>query len=171
MSHVQIATIDHRLLCIQGTEVFPQGVLPGHTVVQPCQLPLGVGGVDAHQVKILVFQGDGSALRIMLGNSQAVGHGKGLVFGKDSRTGIALLFGAVPILKIALRGKFRLAGLHFGLLQAEEVRIRLGKEIGKALPQAGAEAVNIPRNKFHKNLVQIKDSKRVTVSANRPSAV
>ena len=53
MGHVQVAAVDHRLLAVQLQQVRPDIVLPLHAVVQPGQLILGVGGIAAHQIKIL----------------------------------------------------------------------------------------------------------------------
>ncbi len=150
VGHVQVAAIDHRLVLIQPQDVVPQGILPLHPIVQADQLPLGVGCVDAQEVKVLKFQGDGAALVVVLGDPQTVLHRQRLPLGKHGGAGITLLFGAVPVLIIAVGGKVGLPRLHFGFLNAEKVRIRLFKKLGKALVQAGSEAVNVPRDKFHR---------------------
>ena len=45
---------------------------------------------------------------------------------------------------IAFGSKIRLSRLHFGLLQTDDVGIRLGKKVGKALAKASAKAVDVP---------------------------
>jgi hypothetical protein len=56
---------------------------------------------------------------------------------------------------IAFGRKISLVGLHFCLLNAEKIGIRLGKKLGKALGKAGSKAVDVPGYKFHDSLLMI----------------
>src|SRR5699024_2783995 len=81
--------------------------------------------------------------------AEAVGHRQGLLLGENGRAGVALLVGVVPVLVVARQVQLQLARLELGLLQAVDVRVRQGAEVQKALPDAGPQAVDVPRNQFH----------------------
>ena len=88
--------------------------------------------------------------------AHAVGHGERLALGEDGRAGIALFLGGIEVFVISLGGNLRLTGLHFRLLQAEEVRVLRGKVIAKALAKACAQAVDVPGNQLHVSSMGIK---------------
>ena len=100
MGDVQVAAEHHGLFCFQLLEAAEERVLPLHPIVQPGQLPLGVGGVDGEQIEVAHVEGNDAPLVVMLLQAQTVGHVKRLLPGENSRAGVALLFRVVPILMI-----------------------------------------------------------------------
>ena len=114
------------------------------TLAKARQLVLAVGCVDVHTIEFREFQRDGAALVAVLLFADAVADRQRRAPREHRRAGIALFLRAVPVLLIALGRKFRLAGLHFRLLQTEDVRVQLRKGLGKALAQHRAKAVDIP---------------------------
>ena len=86
---------------------------------------------------------------VVLVDAKAVRDGQRVLPGKNSGAGVALFFRIGPELLIAGGFQLQLSGLELGLLQAEEVGVRLLKKIQKALAQAGAQAVDIPGNQLH----------------------
>ena len=149
MRHVQVAAEDDRLFGVQLLQIAAQVVLPLHTVVNARQLILGVGHVEIDQIKIRVFQRDGAALVVVDVLVEAIAHRQRRRFGPDGRAGVALFVGAVDVLGVARGRKIRLSGLHFGLLNAEEVRVQRVEHILKAFFQAGAQTVDVPADEFH----------------------
>ena len=149
VGHVQIAAQDHRLFRIQRQQVGPEGVLPLHAVVQPLQAVLAVGGVAVHQIKARVFQREHPAFVVMLLQPDAGGHGQRHLPAPAGRAGVALFLGRVCIFCVALWGKIRLTGLHLGLLYRENIGVQRGKAVGKAVGQAGPQAVHVPADEFH----------------------
>ena len=81
---------------------------------------------------------------VMLIHTHTAYHFQRLAFGKQGCTTVALLFGAVPVLLIAVTIHLCLSRLHLSLLQTEHVRIQCMENILKALAQAGTQAVYIP---------------------------
>ena len=144
VSDIQVAAIYHGLDTVKLGDISAQSVLPAHAVIEPRQLTLGVGRIDAKEVKVLKFECDGTSLGIMLGNADAVTDGKRLSPAKDCRTRIPLLLCTVPILVIPRRFEIRLSGLHFGLLDTEDIRIRVLEKFRKSLAEASAEAIDVP---------------------------
>ena len=149
VGYVQVAAQDHRLFRVQPQQVGAEGVLPGHAVVQPLQPVLAVGGVAVHQIKARVFQREHPAFVVMLLQPDAGGHGQRHLPAPAGRAGVALFLGRVCIFCVALRGKIRLTGLHLGLLYRENIGVQRGKAVGKAVGQAGPQAVHIPADEFH----------------------
>ena len=149
MRHVQVAAEDDRLFGVQLLQIAAQVVLPLHTVVNARQLVLGVGHVEIDQIKIRVFQRDGAALVVVNVLVEAIAHRQRRRFGPDGRAGVALFVGAVDVLGVARGRKIRLSGLHFGLLNAEEVRVQRVEHVLKAFFQAGAQTVDVPADEFH----------------------
>ena len=147
--HVQIAAQDHRLFCVQCQQVRPEGVLPLHAVVQPLQPVLTVGGVAVYQIKAGVFQRQHPSLVVVLFQPDAGGHCQRCRFAPAGCAGIALFLGRVGVFGVALRRKICLSRLHLGLLHREDVRVQRGKALGKAVGQAGAQAVHVPADQFH----------------------
>ena len=154
MGHVQVPTVNDRLDLVQGHKVLPQIVLPLHTIVQPFEPILGVGGVAADQIKLLIFQGDEPTLVVVDILVHPIGYGYRGMGGENGGAGIALFFRRVPILQDSLtQGDVRLALLHLSLLQAQKVRGLLLIKIQKPLFHTGPQAVYIPGNEFHKQLL------------------
>ena len=86
---------------------------------------------------------------VQLLHPDAVGHGERLVPGEDRRAGVALLLGGVPVLPVARQVQLDLMRLCLRLLQAEEIGVQRPEGVLKALLQAGADAVDVPRDQFH----------------------
>ena len=149
VGHVQIAAQDHRLLRVQRQQVGPEGILPLHAVVQPLQAVLAVGGVAVHQIEPRVFQCQHPALVVVLLDADAHSHGQRHLTAPACRAGVALFLGRIGVLGVAVRGKVGLTGLHLGLLHREDVGVQLRKALGKAVGQAGAQAVDVPADEFH----------------------
>ena len=70
-------------------------------MVDPGQLPLGVGGVAGDKPEIGILQGDEPAFRVQLRDPQAVTDRKRFGFREDGGAGVAFFLGGVPKLTIA----------------------------------------------------------------------
>ncbi|CAN4001189.1 helix-turn-helix transcriptional regulator, partial [Dysosmobacter welbionis] len=116
VGHVQVPAVHHRLFGVQIQQVVPDVVLPGHAVVQPGQLILGVWSVAAHQVEVRVLRRDDPPLVAVLIDTEVIGHGERLAPGEHRGAGIARLVGAVPVAVIAGQIKFCLLRAHLRLL-------------------------------------------------------
>ena len=81
---------------------------------------------------------------VVLVDAYAIGDAQRLVAGVDGCAGVALLVGIVPEGVVAVKLEVELAGLHLGLLQAEEVGVQLAEDIFKALAHTGTQAIDIP---------------------------
>ena len=150
MGNIQVAAQDHRLFCVQCQQVGAEGILPLHAVVQTLQPILTVGGIAVDQPELRVFQREHTALVVVLLNANAGGHGQRLLAAPAGRAGVALFLGRISILRVSLRGKIRLTGLHLGLLHRKDIGIQSCKTLGKAMGQAGAQAVDVPADQFHR---------------------
>ena len=71
-------------------------------------------------------------------------HGQGDVLGEYRRAGIALFVRIMPVLIVAGQLQLNLPLLKLGFLDAEKVRILLGKKCLKALFPACPQAVYVP---------------------------
>ena len=87
---------------------------------------------------------------VQLLHADAVGHGERLVPGEDRRAGVALFLRGIPVLPVARQIQLDLKRLRLRLLQAEEIGVQRMKGVLKALLQAGADAVDVPRDQFHR---------------------
>ena len=72
VGHVQVPAVHHRLFGVQIQQVVPDVVLPGHAVVQPGQLILGVWSVAAHQVEVRVLRRDDPPLVAVLIDTEVI---------------------------------------------------------------------------------------------------
>ena len=72
---------------------------------------------------------------------------------KNSRTGISLFIGIVPVRLISLERQVKLSLLHLRFLQAEEVGIQLSEDVAEAFSLTGAQPVDVPRDEFHLELL------------------
>ena len=107
-------------------------------MIQPCQLPLGIGGVAGYEIEFVIFCRDQPTLRIQFFNAKTVGNGNGLLLCENGCSGIALLLGIVPELVIAGKGKIDLSRLKFGFLQTEEISIDAVKKFGETFPHTSS---------------------------------
>ena len=144
MGHIHVTAYHHGFLFVQPAQIVREGVLPGHAVLQTGQPALAIGRVDGDQKEPVKFQRNHAALVVVLLHANAHLHRQRLLSGENRSAGIALLFRAVPVLRVPLGRKVGLAGLHLGFLQAKRVRAAGGKIVCESLGQAGAQAVDIP---------------------------
>lgn len=149
--HVHIPTYDDGFSSVQRYQVAAEIILPGHTVVQPFQSVLAVGGIDINNEEVLHLQGDDAPLVVMLLDAYAVGYVLGYVLGEDGRTRIAFLFGVVPIGVVAWEIQVELTGLQFCFLQAKKIGIQRLKCLAEVLAYHGTQSVNVPTDKPHIN--------------------
>ena len=149
VGHVHVPADDHGFALVQFAEIGPEVVLPAHAVVDALEPVLGVGGIDADQVKVRVFQRDGPTLVVVLLHAEVIAHGERRVFGENRGARIALLFGVAPVALPAGKVQVDLPLLQLGLLQAEEVRVQRKKDVLKALFLHGAQSVDVPGKKSH----------------------
>ena len=146
---VQIAAEDHRLLGVQPQEIIAESVFPLHPVVQALEPVLAVGGVAVDQVKAGVLEGDHTPLLIVLFRPHPqLDRQRGRLTVAGS-AGVALFIGRVGVLGVALGVEIRLAGLHLGFLEAEDVGVQRREALGETVGQAGPQAVDIPADQFH----------------------
>ena len=141
--------VDNWLSFVQLHEIVADVIFPHNTVIQPRKLILGVGGIAAHQVEVLVLGGDDTALVAVLVDAEVVGDAQRLLPGKNSRAGVAGLVGAVPEAGIAGQVELRLLRPHLRLLQADDVGVGEVTEVQKAFIQTGPQAVDVPGNQSH----------------------
>ena len=148
MRDVEVTRINYGLFLIEGAEICAHIILKFHTVIYALEAVLGVGNISRYEVKFLKLEGDNSSLVGVLA-LDAVGDGERLFLRKNGSTRVALALCGKPIGLIALGGKIRLSDLHFCLLQAEDIGVERGKNIGKSLAKHGTEAVYVPGYEFH----------------------
>ena len=141
MRDVHVAADHDGLYVVELHEVFAEGVLPLHAVVEALEAVLGVRRVDADEVEVLELQRYDPALGVVLGVAEIVGDAEGLYARKYGGAGVALLFGVAPELLIARQVELQLSGLQFSLLQAEYVGVEAPEDVLKALFHNGAQAV------------------------------
>ena len=124
-------------------------------MIDPCQLLLGIGCVAGDEEKARIFQGNQPPFRVQLRDAQPIGDGKGRFLGKDGGAGIPLFLSGIPELGIARGIQLNLAGLKLGFLQTEEICVRFPEKFRKPLGDAGTQAVYIPGDQFHRELLSI----------------
>ena len=149
VSHVHVATHYHRLARIESKQIGAEIVFPAHAVVEAAQSVLAVGRIDAHQEEFVHFKRNHTSLVVVLVDAYAVGDIERLVAAENRRTAISFLVGIIPPRLITRKLKVELSCLHLRLLQAEEIGIKLRKNLAEILPHYGTQAINIPTNKLH----------------------
>ena len=149
MGHVHVAADDDRLGFVQLAQVGAEIVLPAHAVVDALEPVLGVGGVDADQIEVRVFQRDHAALVAVLLHADVIRDGEGCVLREDRRAGVALLLRVAPVALIAGEAEVELPGLELGLLETEKIRVQGEKNVLKALFLHGPQAVHVPGKISH----------------------
>lgn len=147
--HIEVAADNDRLAAVKLKDVSAEGILPLHAVGKALQSVLRVWHIDGDEIEVGHLKSDDATLMVVLLNAQTVGHRQRLVFGIDSRTGIAFLLGIVPVGCVTRKLKVKLSSLHLRLLKAEEIRVERKERPLKVFPYAGTQTVYIPRNKFH----------------------
>ena len=110
-----------------------------------------IRGVAGDKVIILKFRGNDPALFVVLLDPDTIADRNRLLPAKDRRSGIAFFFGVVPVLIVALQIEVDLPLLKLCFLQTNRVSVDLAEKIHKALCDARAKSVYIPRNKFFHN--------------------
>ena len=152
MSDVQIAAIDDGLGLVQTHQIVPQIVLPRHAIVQALQAVLGVWGVAADQIELVILQGDEPPLVVVNFLVHAIGGIQGRMGGEHRCAGISLFLCGVPKLQPAFpQLQLGLPLDHLCLLKAEKVGGLPAEEVQKPLVQTGPQAVYIPGNQLHRN--------------------
>ena len=162
MRHIHISCDDDRLCLFQFFQISPEIILPLHPIIQPCQLVLGIGSVHCDKIKIFKLTCDHTSLLVMLLDPDPVCDRYGLFFCKDRCPGVSFAHCIIPVLVIPFQIQRELPLLHLCLLDAEDIRIRLFKEIQESFLDARPDPVYIPRYQFH--------CLYLTSFRNRPSA-
>ena len=101
MSDIKVSAIYYRLFLLKRKNVIKEILLPNLSVLKTGKLSLGVGNVNGYEIKLLKLKGDNASLGVMLGNSDAIGYGNGLLFCKYRSSAVALLFCIVPVLMVS----------------------------------------------------------------------
>ena len=144
MGHVQVSAVDHGLGLLQLFDIPKKGLLPLHAVGQSGQFSLGIGHIDRHAEKLLIFCRDHPALAVVLLHPDAVGHLHRLLLGKKSCTRIAFLLRVIPVLVITRQLQLHLSCLQLRLLQTKNIRVHLPEKVHKPLLHTCPQAVHIP---------------------------
>ena len=82
-------------------------------------------------------------------NSQAVSYTQRADARKNSGSGIAFLFGVVPITLVPFKFEVDLSFLQLRFLQAKAVCIESSEDFFKTFLTASSETIDVPRYKFH----------------------
>ena len=150
---VEIATEDDGFLVsgFEVGEVFAEGFVPGHAVVEAAESVLSVGGVNSDEDEVRVDGGDDTAFFVVLVDAHVVDDVERFRFGKDGGAGVTGFFGGVPVgLVVAeFEGEFDLLRASFRFLKAEDVGVESEDVFGEGLFEDGADAVDVPGNQFH----------------------
>ena len=164
MRDIQVAAEDHGLLLLQQLAVGKEGRVPVLVAqCQPAEVFLGIGGIHRDDMEISVFRRDHAAFvgavafqfvgkLVAVGERlrESVGDFQRLLLGEDRGARVALFHRGVPVLVVAGQVDFDLPAFGLGFLQAQDVRLVLGQEgLEGALPQHGANAVDVPGIDFH----------------------
>ena len=148
--HVEVAAKDDGLFLLQLFQVAQKILVPNLTVRQPFQFALGVGRVNIHEEKILIFCGEHAAFVVVLGDAEMRRDFERNFFRENRRAGIAFFCGGVPKSRVARRPELLdLVGRAFGFLQAKDVGLLGVEEFKEFFLKHGAQAVDVPGNEFH----------------------
>ena len=153
VGHIKVTAQDNRLCLCQFQHICTQFVLKIHTVVNSCQTFLAVWRIGSDKPEFFVFQCNQSAFIIHI-IIHTCGNRQWFVLCKNGCAGITFFHSAVPVLFIARQVQGNLVRLQFCFLQAEKVCIFSIEKIHKAFAHTGAQAVYVPRNKFHNYLLK-----------------
>ena len=97
-------------------------------------------------------QSDDPSLVVVLADIHAPGDGQRLFLCEDGCSRVSFLFRIIPVLMVAWQVKADLPLLQFGLLETENIRIRILEEGKKPFVHTGTQAVYIPGYQFfHKH--------------------
>ena len=55
---IHVSADHHALACLEAENIFTERIVPGHSVVEPLQAVLRIGGIDADEEEIRHFQSD-----------------------------------------------------------------------------------------------------------------
>ena len=72
MRNIHIAADYYGLVPVEQKKIVPERVLPCHSVVEPCEPILRIGGIDADKIEVLESERYNAALTVVLGNADAV---------------------------------------------------------------------------------------------------
>jgi hypothetical protein len=99
VSHVQIPAENYRLAFFQMLKIGSEIPVPLLPVGQALQISLGVRGIHVDQVEVGECESKQAALAVVLPPAHTPSYLEGLVFRKAGRSGVAGLFGRIPVLK------------------------------------------------------------------------
>lgn len=152
MRHVQVTAPHDRLFSLQHLEKFQEIPIPLLPILEPRQLPLGIGGVNIDEEEILILGGENPAFLVMFRDREMRRDFQRPVLREDRGAGVALFHSAIPISRV-MRGPelFDLLRRTLGLLETEDVWFLGGEEFEKILFQHSPQAVHVPGNELHGN--------------------
>ena len=156
MGDVHIAADYNGFVPIERAEILSEAILPVHAVFKAAEVAPCVWSIYVNEIEIRIFKGYYPSFVVVALDVYTEIDRQRLMLCKDSRSGIAFLFRAVPILIIFRKLKIYLVGLELRFLKAEEIRIHLIEALHKSFFHAGAKAVYIPGYKFHKSILLFK---------------
>ncbi len=143
--HARLQVLAHRA----------EGIVPGHAVIEARQLALRVRRVHIHEPVLVELAQHHAPFGVQLGDAHFVQHLQRLFLAEHRRARIALALGVAPELMVAGKVHLDLAFLQLGFLQGEHIGVQLGKGVHEPLLHNGAQAVHVPRNQSHENLLVI----------------
>ena len=114
MRHVHVAANHYGLGLRKLEQVFAEGVVPRHAVVEPRQTVLRVGSIYVYKIKRLGFQRDNPPFAVVFAYSQSVAYRKRFAAREYRRARISFLLSIVPIRLISVESYIYLAVLQFG---------------------------------------------------------
>ena len=127
--HVHVAANHYGLGLRKLEQVFAEGVVPRHAVVEPRQTVLRVGSIYVYKIKRLGFQRDNPPFAVVFAYSQSVAYRKRFAAREYRRARISFLLSIVPVRLISVESYIYLAVLQFGFLQAEKIGVQLRKGV------------------------------------------
>ncbi len=101
--HVEIAAEDYRFFGFQRFEIREKIAVPLHAIVQPRQVPFGVGGINIHQKKIPVLGCQHAAFAVVHGHAHAGAHADRLDARENGRAGVAFFLRWIPVLPVVVQ--------------------------------------------------------------------
>ena len=148
---VEIAAEDDGLGLGLAGDVLAEGGVPCEAVGQAAEAVLCVGRVNVDEGEVGIFERENAAFFVVFLDAEAFFDVERLLSGENGDAGVAGFFGGAPVVLVAaeLEREFDLLGAGFGFLEAEDVGVLGGDEVGEAFFDGGADAVDVPGNEFH----------------------
>ena len=129
MRHIKVAAQNYGFLLVQILYVGKEVVLPCHAVVESAQAVLRVGRVARNEIEALHLERNDTSLVAVLVDADAEGYVHRLFFCKNRRTRVSFLVRVIPVFVITRQIHLNLIRLQLTLLNAENIRIHLMKNI------------------------------------------